>query len=376
MIRFFNNEKGAILIITLWILAILTVLAVGIAGRMGLELKLTGYYRDSMKALYLAKAAINRAIVEKEKDDKKEEKGEAPNADILSESWANNEGLFNKKNPFIKNPANNDTPSSYYTIKYTYKESIDSEGVELYGMIDEASKININKIVTGDTVDLTRRQQLIDLLIVCGIDDAQAKADALIDWMDTNPTVYGSGDDENTRYYPDIGVDNYCKNSSLESIEELLLVEGFDSTILYGDKEQEKYGIIDYITIYTEDGLVNVNTAPKEVLQALGLNGEFESLADGIIAYRENGASPGEPENLPIVDLNKLKVELSNPIFGRDLTPEEIAKINSIIPYLTTTSKTFRTYAIGKVNKVEKRIDCVAKVELDKYPDFKYWKEN
>lgn len=372
----FKEEKGAILIITLWILAILTILAVGVAGRMGLELKLTGLYRDNMKALYLTKAAINRAIAEKEKDDEKEEKGEVPNADILNESWANNQGLFNKKNPFIISEVN-ETLASYYTIKYTYKETKDAEGVELYGMMDEASKININKIVTGDIVDGTRRQQLIDLLTVCGIDDAQAKVDALIDWMDFNETVYNSSEDENTKYYPDIGVDNYCKNLSLESIEELLLVKGFDSTILYGSKEQEKYGIIDYITIYTEDGLVNVNTAPKEVLQALGLNGEFESLADGIIAYRENGAQPGEPENLPIDDINKLKVEFSNPIFGRDLTPEEFAKINSIItqPYLTTISKTFRIYATGKVNKVEKPITCVVIIEQGKSPAFKYWNE-
>lgn len=383
----FKKERGAILIITLWILAILTILSVGVAGRMGLELKLTGLYRDNMKALYLAKAGIERAIAEKEKDDEKEEKGEAPIADILNESWANKKELFDKQNPFIGNPENNETPTSYYTVKYTYKESIDSDGVELYGMMDEASKININKIVKveDDAVDSVRREQLIKLLeIVCGLDpviEATPKVDALIDWMDTNDTVQGSTELENTRYYADTGVDTYSKNSSLESIEELLLIYDFDSTILYGNKEgktegveEVKHGIFDYITIYTEDGKVNVNTAPKEVLEALGF---APDLAQFIIDYRKNGPETGDSDDQPIEQSNLNINFFKANIFKRDLelVKEEPQIKNIITNYLTATSTAFRINAYGKVNKAERRVNCIVMLEDGKDYNVKYWKE-
>lgn len=347
-----KRKKGAILIITLWILAILTILSVGISGRMGLELKLAGYYRDNMKALYLAKAGIERAVAEKEINDT------APDSDTLNETWANSPGLFDKKNPFNEET---ETGNSYYTVKYTYKESKEAEGVDLYGMMDEASKININKILEPD-----RKQQLITLLVkVCGLDEvgATAKVDALMDWIDTDPTAQGTSEDENSKYYPDMG-SGYCKNGPLDSIEELLLVKGFeDSAILYGDKNQGKIGIIDYITIHTDDGKVNVNTAPKEVLQALGFKDDFETIADKIIAYRNN------PENPPIASPQGLTTALT------DLTSEEINKINSVIPYLTTTSAVFRINAYGNVNNVRKHINCVAKLIPGSLYEIKYWNE-
>lgn len=347
-----KRKKGAILIITLWILAILTILSVGISGRMGLELKLAGYYRDNMKALYLAKAGIERAVAEKEINDT------APDSDTLNETWANSPGLFDKKNPFNEET---ETGNSYYTVKYTYKESKEAEGVDLYGMMDEASKININKILEPD-----RKQQLITLLVkVCGLDEAgaTAKVDALMDWIDTDPTAQGTSEDENSKYYPDMG-SGYCKNGPLDSIEELLLVKGFeDSAILYGDKNQGKIGIIDYITIHTDDGKVNVNTAPKEVLQALGFKDDFETIADKIIAYRNN------PENPPIASPQGLTTALT------DLTSEEINKINSVIPYLTTTSAVFRVNAYGNVNNVRKHINCVVKLIPGSLYEIKYWNE-
>ncbi|MDP2943215.1 MAG: type II secretion system protein GspK, partial [Candidatus Omnitrophota bacterium] len=325
-----KRKKGAILIITLWILAILTILSVGIAGRMGLELKLAGYYRDNMKALYLAKAGIERAVAEKEINDT------VSDADTLNETWANSPGLFDKKNPFGEGT---ETGNSYYTVKYTYKESKEAEGVDLYGMEDEASKININKIVSGDTVDTVRKEQLITLLeLICGPDvDATAKVDALIDWIDTGSTAQGTSEDENSKYYPDMG-SGYCKNGPLDSIEELFLVKGFeDPAILYGDKNQGKIGIIDYITIHPDDGKVNVNTAPREVLQALGFKDDFETIADKIIVYRNDlGNSP--ITNPTIADPNGLKTILS-------LSPEESDKVDSVKLYLTATSTVFRINA-------------------------------
>lgn len=56
------NKKSQVIVVTLWILVVLTVLAVSIAHRVSLGLRLCRYQRDSVRALYLAKAGLNLAI--------------------------------------------------------------------------------------------------------------------------------------------------------------------------------------------------------------------------------------------------------------------------------------------------------------------------
>ena len=51
--------------ISLWILAILTILAVGIGHRVSMGLRLARYQKDKLKGLYLAKAGLKVLIVEK-----------------------------------------------------------------------------------------------------------------------------------------------------------------------------------------------------------------------------------------------------------------------------------------------------------------------
>lgn len=371
----FDKRNGAILIITLWIMAILTVLSVGIASRMGLELKLTGYYRDNMKALYLAKAAIQMAVAEKVKND------DNPEADFLGEGWANDEELF-------YNYSLGNTENSFYTIRYDYKENKEDEGMELYGMMDESSKININNIVKDDdTVDADIKTQLVNLLKnVCELEDFEAEklANNLIDWIDENKQRTKQSpeepDDENA-LYEDTGADNYCKNRKLDAIEELLLIKGFDdAAILYGGSGEEgtknkKYGIINYITIYTEDKKVNINTASLEVLEALG----FRTVrAAEIINYRRNAESMEEEsfENKPIetgeLNTNFFKTN----VFKEPLAEGEEDEINKILSnYISTVSNTFRIYATGNANGVEKRINCVVTIKSGEEPKFKYWSE-
>ncbi len=57
-----SRNKGAVLIITLWILAVLAILSIGIGGRMALELKLTGLNRNNTQAFYASKAGVKKAI--------------------------------------------------------------------------------------------------------------------------------------------------------------------------------------------------------------------------------------------------------------------------------------------------------------------------
>lgn len=64
--------KGTVLVVTLWILALLSLLAIGIGFRVSIDLKLAGYQVDSLKAYEIAKAGIIKVIAELQKDEKEE----------------------------------------------------------------------------------------------------------------------------------------------------------------------------------------------------------------------------------------------------------------------------------------------------------------
>ena len=70
--------KGAILVTTLWILTLLTLLALGIGIRARVDIKLMGFSVNISKAHYLAEAGIRKTIALLEMDNNK-------NADSLNE---------------------------------------------------------------------------------------------------------------------------------------------------------------------------------------------------------------------------------------------------------------------------------------------------
>lgn len=257
----FKEEKGAILIITLWILAILTILAVGVAGRMGLELKLTGLYRDNMKVLYLAKAGVERAISVIEAEDHA--------IDSLNERWSNNSS--EEESPLFKEIKVADVGT--FTVSYPFNEN-----QTFYGMQDEERRININNAPK----EVIRR--LIEHLYP-DIGDASALAQSIEDWRDTDTTREGGlpEDDYSSEGYP--RKDNY-----FDAAEEILLVKDMTPAIFNDIK--------DYITVYPAKpvGKLNINTAPLPSLVALGFS---EAVAGALINYKrgDDGIEGNKDDN-------------------------------------------------------------------------------
>ncbi len=63
-----KQNKAQVIIITLWIMIILSLLAISVANRVSLGLRLSRYARDGIKVDALAMAGINRAVIEIEGD--------------------------------------------------------------------------------------------------------------------------------------------------------------------------------------------------------------------------------------------------------------------------------------------------------------------
>ena len=132
--------------------------------------------------------------------------------------------------------------------------------------MDEESKINLNKT---DQIVLTN---LLIRVLALKEEEAGQLAAALLDWRqygESEITGFFSED-----YYSNLQYPYPKKSADYETLDEMLLVKGMTQQCY--DK------LINYVTIYG-DGAVNINTASKDVLIALGLQ---ESLVDKILSVR------------------------------------------------------------------------------------------
>ena len=267
-----TGKQGAILIITLWILAILAILSIGIGGRMGLELKLTGFYRDNTAALYLAKAGIKRSIAVLQSEEHA--------VDSLNEKWSCN---TEETDPLFKDIKVGDAGT--FTVNYPFYDKR-----VFYGVQDEERRININnapkEVISG---------------LISYLDPANANAGEIAanieDWRDADATR-----PDGTPEYS-YSAEGYGRKDALfDSADEVLLVRGVDQGLF------EK--IKGYITVYpiAASAKVNVNTASLPALVALGFS---EDDANAIIVRRagEDGVE-GTADDAPF-DSNSFAVYLT-----------------------------------------------------------------
>jgi general secretion pathway protein K len=124
-------------------------------------------------------------------------------------------------------------------------------------VVDEERKVNLNRTSL----------QIVSRLLgrVSGLpnEEADELAYNLLDWMDSDSSFghpqYGAEDS----YYDDLPRPYAAKDAPYESMDELLLVKGMTPGIL------EK--IRPFVTVYGS-GKVNLNTASRDVLAALGFS--------------------------------------------------------------------------------------------------------
>lgn len=125
-------------------------------------------------------------------------------------------------------------------------------------------------------------------------DATQELIDSLVDWLDTDDEEHDNGAERG--YYSSQDPSYVPANGPIMFPEELLLVKGWNKQLLYGEKEHS--GIIDYLTIAGQDGMININTVPVQVLQALHAD-MTEELAAVLVDFRseeENSDLLAQPD--------------------------------------------------------------------------------
>lgn len=246
-----DSSGGVALILVIWVMIVLIAIVTEFSYSMRTELNITKNFKDEEEAYQLALAGIEYA------------KAEMMSAGIIHEVSLNEDGvlIFDR-----------DAPEPVRAGK------LGGGGFE-YTINDEDRKLDIN---------IATHEQLKYIFTKSGLDpdDASAVADSIIDWRDSNDLHRLNGAEED--YYRGLDDPYSCKDGLFDTIEELLLVKGMTEEILYGsmvDEEEKQFtGVADAITV-NGTSKVNVNTAPREVIEAvMGIEA-----ADNLLLQREAG---------------------------------------------------------------------------------------
>lgn len=249
-----NQQKGSILILTLWVLTFLTIFAVNIGLQIRQRVTFLARIENRSNMHFLAQAGIKKAIA------------------ILRQDLNQHAQIYTSLGKAVRHNNIDDFKdiklgSGVFNVRYEVSDLAQPKKVKQYGFIDEERKININR---------ANRQILKNLMLLVAVndeDDASTLAEAIIEWREYGLTQITGFSSEG--YYATLEHPYDVKDFEFEVIEELMLVRGFTPQIY------ER--LLPYITIHG-DGLVNINTASKAVLRILGLD---EAVADKLIFVRK-----------------------------------------------------------------------------------------
>jgi general secretion pathway protein K len=188
-------------------------------------------------------------------------------------------------------------------------------------IMSESGKMNIN------TVTETTLRKVIGNLGLEG-EKRDVVVDAILDWRDPDD-LYRINGAEND-YYQSLKEPYGCKNSNLDSIEELLLVRGVTPELFYGRKgakageegpKASDVGLKDIFSVYASGEQVDINSASLQVLKAvLGIPREA---GKAILKAREEKGFQNQQDLLQRVpELSPFMAEISGRlVFSSALTP-------------------------------------------------------
>ena len=290
-----NGQRGSVLIVCLWIMAILSLLALGLSYRMRVEMRLTTYQWDMTSLIQMAKVGAARAAALLKEEE--------------AEYSARNQRWSHSPDDFLEV----ETPMGQYTVA-TVVESADYGDHVLNGLEDEESRINLN----------AAPKDVLENLFA----DSPDVVAAVLDWRDPDDNVTDGGAEN--EIYESLEPPYKCRNGNFRSVEELLLVYGI-TPALYNE-------VKDLVTVHGS-GKVNINTAPPPVLAALGLE---ESLVDRIVDYRRG---PDQLEGTEDDGVFANPAEIESSLAGDEAFPgEEYMRLRHLIQVqqLAVKSEGFR----------------------------------
>lgn len=230
------RKQGSALLISLWVLVLLTLLVGSFAFEMQLESRLTSYRRKRFHAEMLAQSGLEyaKAIMSKADEAKPLEIADLPEeeAAFMSAALAVQRGT-----PFQQ--------------EYTDKD-------------DQTFKLIIESPEGRRNLNLMNDDEWRELFESANVpsSDWDEMIDSLKDWIDRDDLTSLSGAESDDSFYQDAGYP--VRNGYLDSVEELLLVKGWTEEVLYGTQSSEAtgeviFGIAKMLTVWG-DAQIDINS--------------------------------------------------------------------------------------------------------------------
>ncbi|MDX9715692.1 MAG: type II secretion system protein GspK [Dissulfurispiraceae bacterium] len=222
-----SDKSGAVLMLVLWALVLLTIMVTEFAYSMKTEVTSTRNFKEGAEMYYAAMAALNLA-----------------KAEILDR---NNNTYLDKSGRLVFGEKGPERSSIIGNTEYSYE------------IIDEDRKLNINSASS---------EQIRYVLKESGIEDSvlDMLVDSIMDWKDADNLLRLNGAED--EYYGSLTKPYSCKDDLFDSIDELILVNGFKPEMIYGSKDGKYRGLHRYMTARSS-GMVNINTADWIVLESV-----------------------------------------------------------------------------------------------------------
>jgi len=322
------KRRGSVLILTIWVLVVLVLFAVGLAHRVSISLKLARYQLDDLQAHSLARAGVRYAcaLLQEDSLDLVTEQYDTP-----SECGVRVEGRFPEDVFSFRTQQN--LPEGFRIEYFQFSEGFGRDTRQL-GLQDESRRLNIN------TMDGRGMMLLALLLRKRGVEEEEVNgiADILSRWVAADSTL------------------SQAKGAPLKNLFELhAVLEYYYREVIrdprYQTMAMQAFDLIkDAVTLYG-DGKVNINTVSDELLDvfveafAIGEQRQLAiSVANKLKSFRL--ASAG----MPITDMAS---------FRQGLTEDEKAFFDRLAPWLCFKGSVFRIAVTGYSRQVEKHITCV-----------------
>ncbi|WP_319777157.1 type II secretion system protein GspK [Maridesulfovibrio sp.] len=253
-----SGQRGFALVITLWVMAVLGVMAASFFYETLCEIKVESWSRQDRRAYNLARGGIHRAagiIREHARDPVHSVTDKWFSGDSFYKDMKFGPGYYSIVRPGIEDNAEN---SAGVKSKKSGKDEVN------YGLVDEESRLNIN-VATMDQLQ--------------GFPDVSNVLAANIILYRTKKHSKSS-----SRAPQSVAMAKGLVDGPIRNIDELLQVKGMTREILYGEPGGEG-GIAPHLTCFSS-GKVNINTAGKEVLHAVGFSTQQ---VQALLAYRLSG---------------------------------------------------------------------------------------
>jgi hypothetical protein len=252
------------------------------------------------------------------------------------------------------------------------------EGTITLDIVPEPARRNINNLdLMNNRNEDEVAENLERILEVGGItEDLELwpeLIDSFMDWFDADDEPRANGA-ETRDYYETLPEPYRASNRPFYTVEELLLVKGFNRAILFGGVLENTMkdggepvrveGIADLLTTYGDDGRVDLNFASQRVMMTLP--GVDDVVAGAVIEEREGWVdSEGKRQSELFEneqDALKRIPDLNN---------------QNTIRYLTTAAaKIYRITSVGEVGGVRRTVQCIGKyMGGGKITILRWWEE-